>query len=136
MMAFRRFLSPVLLWYIAMTLLLYVLMYMQVLRNYLAVPEGRYYYGGEEYPLDLSQNIAHIRQEYEGGWQTFFNNSTLLPLLPSWLKFEYILIGKFAKVFSLDPVLGHMSIRGLVSIVWLSSSHFGIQVVSKRLITI
>jgi hypothetical protein len=81
-------------------------------------PSDRYYYGGEEYPLDLSQNIALVRQGYEGHWRAFFNKTTSFQIRPSFLKFEYILIGKFAKVFSLDPVQGYMIARFLVSILW------------------
>lgn len=114
----RKFLSPVLLFYLGLVLILYVGTYGQLMRNYRVAPQDRYYYGGEEYPLDETQNIAHIREGYEGENRAFFNITTDYPQKPSILKFEYILIGKLARVFSIDPVDAFNNTRFVLSVGW------------------
>lgn len=104
---------------IVLVIFLYVGSYGQLLHNFLKTPDYFYYFGGDYYALDATGNIAHIRQGYEGEPLVFFNLSTSLENKPTLLKFEYILIGKIARIFSIPPDVAFTLAKVVISLWWM-----------------
>lgn len=99
--------------------ILIFLAYIPIIRNYQRVPTDRLYYGGEEYPLDMTGNLSYVQQGYNGHVLSFFNYSTRLPNQASLLKFEYLAIGHLARIFRLDPILMFQITRFILGILFL-----------------
>lgn len=83
-------------------------------------PPHLVYLGLDDYPLDMTGNMATVWQGYHGAWMrtSHFVNAADGPVgPPTPLKFEYILIGKFARLLLLDPYVTFYGSRFLIAII-------------------
>lgn len=108
-----------LIWISILTIILYLAAYLPISRNYTRVASDKYYYGGEEYPLDMTGDLSYVWQGYHGAWKSVFNYSTHIKNEPTFLKLEYIAIGHFARFFHLSPLDAFIVTRALLSAVYL-----------------
>lgn len=128
-MKFRTILASEFLWIILSVLVLLLLSYIPVVRNYQAVPSDRLYYGGEEYPLDMVGDLAYVQEGYHGDALTSFRYSTLLHDTPTFLKFEYLTVGWAARIMHIPPVTMFLLTRFALSLVFLTIVYWGLRLV-------
>lgn len=106
-------------WIIASSVLLFLFAYAPFVRSYFEAPRDRWYWGAEEYPLDLIGNLAIVRQGYAGNWLAHANYSSTMPDPSSILKIEYILIGHAARILHTDTTLMFFLVRFVISVIFL-----------------
>lgn len=94
-----------LIWFLGISVLMYCVSFMAIYRNFSRVPADRWYYGAEEYPLDMTGNLAYVQQGIHGAFVSSFNYSTHLGESPSFLKLEYVFLGHLARVLAMDPIV-------------------------------
>jgi len=119
----RLFLNDVV-FFLLCICLLYGVTYGTILNNFSHVQTDRYYWGNEEYPIDMLGNLAHIRAGYSGNWQFYVKLSSTLPEQKSFLKTEYLLLGHLARIFHLDTLFVFYASRALFSLFYLSVIYF------------
>lgn len=116
----RSFFRSELTWIVLLTCILYTLTYVPLIKNFQAAPADRYYIGSEEYPIDLTWDLAFIQQGYLGHWRASLNYSSTLPHNSAFFKTEYILIGQIARIFHVDPLYTFWASRVIVSLAFLA----------------
>lgn len=108
-----------------LTVILFAIPYVSLWKNFRMVPSGRYYFGSVDYAIDVLGNFDTIRQGFLGHWQRTPNKTVLLEGKPTYLKFEYILIGQTARATHTDPIVLYYVTRAVISlltvgmIIWL-----------------
>jgi hypothetical protein len=112
---------------IGLALLLFGLSYTPFVRNYVTSPKDLYYIGSIDYPLDLVGNLTYVMEGYRGHWQKFQKYTTTQPDNPTWLKFEYMLVGQSARLVHADPLLWFYVTRFLLSVGLLTTVYFVLQ---------
>jgi hypothetical protein len=116
----KRWLYSERVWILGSTILLLLLSYVPIVRTFSETPQELWYWGAEEYPLDLTGNLSTVRQGYNGHWLATLNYSSTTPIPRSLVKIEYIIIGQIARVFHADPTVMFFVVRGILSLVYLS----------------
>lgn len=86
-------------------ILIQVLSYLPIAKNYLAAPPDRYYFGQGDFPIDMLGNLAIIREGYLGHWGRINKITSWHQQIPWNFKFEYLLIGQTAGLFKIDPLV-------------------------------
>lgn len=125
-----KLLGSELLWLVVFLLIYLGFSFAPVVYNYRRVPENRYYLGSDDFPLDMIGNLANVREGYLGHWQRFSKFTSTVDSPPALLKFEYILIGQFARLAGSNPFVMFvftrqlMSVILIVTIVWLVRSGY------------
>jgi len=121
-------------WIIGCAILLFLLSYAPIIQSFQRTPNGLWYWGAEEYPIDLTENLSTVRQGYNGHWLSTGNISTMIPDAPSILKIEYLLIGHAARLCHIDPTFMFFLARFLLSICYLTVVYLILRAVfeSKR----
>jgi len=105
-------------------MILYIGAYLPVIRNFQNAPSDRYYYGGEEYPLDMTYNLATMRIGYDDNWLGFLKITSYFPDKMSLLKIEYVLLGQLARLFSIDPTLMYHISKIIISFLYVTVLYF------------
>lgn len=108
-------------WIIIASIVCYVIVTLPIIDNIRNAPPDRYYYGGEEYPLDMLGNLATVQLGYHGYLTRIPKITTVFQGSGYLLKFEYILTGWIARIFVMDPLVSYYLVRGLVSLLYLGT---------------
>ncbi len=127
-----RFVQNEMLWILTACVISYVLVYLPLVDNVRAVPRDRYYYGAEEYPLDMLGNLATVQLGYHGHILRIPKITTVFQGSGYLLKSEYILMGWIARVLGMDPLASYYLVRGAVSVLYLITIVFIIRKIFLR----
>lgn len=106
--------------YILLSLILLFFSYFPVYSNYRQAPAGSFYYGATgNYPLDMIGNLASVYEGYLGHLRRFSKTTTTIYSQPTFIKFEYLLIGHLARIFNSDPLIMFYLTRFIITILFL-----------------
>lgn len=90
---------------LGLIILMQVLSYLPIARNYLVAPPDRYYFGQGDYPIDMLGNLTIIRDGFLGHWGRINKITSWYQKIPWNFKFEYVLIGQTARLLKIDPLV-------------------------------
>ncbi len=105
--------------------ILYAISSVSIWKNFQQVPKDRYYFGSVDYAIDVLGNLTTVRQGFLGNWQRHSSVTSTIVGKPTFLKFEYILIGQIARISGVDPIYMYyvartvLSLATIATIVWL-----------------
>lgn len=106
-------------WFLALSAVYFALTLVPILQNFAAAPADRFYYGAEEYPLDMTGNLANIREGFNGHWLRTSKFTSTITGPPTLMKFEYILIGQVGRLLRIDPLFMYYITKVLLSFAYL-----------------
>ncbi len=109
------------LFFLGIVIVYNVLSYAPVVRNFRVAPPDRYYWGADDFPFDTTGNLTNVREGYNGHWLRFSKFTSTIEGPPTLLKFEYILVGQFARLFRSDPLVMYYITRTILSLVYFGS---------------
>jgi hypothetical protein len=120
--------------FLFITLFLYGCAGYPILKNYLTVPKGYFYYPTESMALDFLGYLTIVEKGYEGKWQGYFNH-WIDPKLREQQTFtiaqiEYVALGHLAKIVHVEPYVMMIISRVVLSFIfflvvwWISSKMF------------
>lgn len=100
------------------------LSYWPILQNFQAAPPDRYYYGQQEYPIDMLGDLSYVQQGYQGHLFPWLNYSTLIGGRPSILKMEYAVVGLLGRFVGVSPSTMFFVSRFVISLLVLLTIYF------------